>query len=123
RLLRKLLFCLKVKAQDAKIKKKSKALIRLRRLSTKYRTEKIYPTSVGEREENVKKNRYKDILPFDHSRVKLLLQTSNQDTDYINANFIKGVDEAEAYIATQGPLANTVVDFWRMIWEYNVSVG
>nr|XP_023672643.1 tyrosine-protein phosphatase non-receptor type 12-like [Paramormyrops kingsleyae] len=96
--------------------------MRLRRLSTKYRTEKIYPTSVGEREENVKKNRYKDILPFDHSRVKLLLQTSNQDTDYINANFIKGVDEAEAYIATQGPLANTVVDFWRMIWEYNVSV-
>uniref|UniRef100_A0A3B3S655 protein-tyrosine-phosphatase n=1 Tax=Paramormyrops kingsleyae TaxID=1676925 RepID=A0A3B3S655_9TELE len=95
--------------------------MRLRRLSTKYRTEKIYPTSVGEREENVKKNRYKDILPFDHSRVKLLLQTSNQDTDYINANFIKGVDEAEAYIATQGPLANTVVDFWRMIWEYNVS--
>lgn len=36
---------------------------RLRRLSTKYRTEKIYPTNVGEREENVKKNRYKDILP------------------------------------------------------------
>ncbi|XP_048886118.1 tyrosine-protein phosphatase non-receptor type 12-like isoform X1 [Brienomyrus brachyistius] len=96
--------------------------MRLRRLSTKYRTEKIYPTSVGEREENVKKNRYKDILPFDHSRVKLSLQTSNQDTDYINANFLKGVEEAEAYIATQGPLPNTVVDFWRMIWEYNVSV-
>lgn len=39
------------------------AFQRLRRLSTKYRTEKIYPTNVGEREENVKKNRYKDILP------------------------------------------------------------
>ncbi|KAM7367097.1 hypothetical protein PAMP_015021 [Pampus punctatissimus] len=62
---------------------------RLRRLSTKYRTEKIYPTNVGEREENVKKNRYKDILPFDHSRVKLTLKTTNQDTDYVNANFIK----------------------------------
>lgn len=36
---------------------------RLRRLSTKYRTEKIYPTNTGEKEENVKKNRYKDILP------------------------------------------------------------
>lgn len=36
---------------------------RLRRLSTKYRTEKIYPTATGEKEENVKKNRYKDILP------------------------------------------------------------
>uniref|UniRef100_A0A096M610 protein-tyrosine-phosphatase n=1 Tax=Poecilia formosa TaxID=48698 RepID=A0A096M610_POEFO len=95
---------------------------RLRRLSTKYRTEKIYPTNVGEREENVKKNRYKDILPFDHTRVKLTLKTTNQDTDYINANFIKGVDGPKAYIATQGPLPNTVIDFWRMNWEYNVAV-
>ncbi|KAM9327773.1 tyrosine-protein phosphatase non-receptor type 12-like isoform 2-T2 [Pholidichthys leucotaenia] len=96
--------------------------MRLRRLSTKYRTEKIYPTSVGEREENVKKNRYKDILPFDHSRVKLTLKTTNQDTDYINANFIKGMDGPETYIATQGPLPNTVIDFWRMNWEYGVAV-
>ncbi|XP_053093231.1 tyrosine-protein phosphatase non-receptor type 12 isoform X1 [Pangasianodon hypophthalmus] len=100
----------------------SSDFMRLRRLSTKYKTEKIYPTNVGEREENVKKNRYKDILPFDHSRVKVTLKTSNQDTDYINANFIKGVDGSEAYIATQGPLPNTVLDFWRMIWEYNVAV-
>ncbi|XP_061523537.1 tyrosine-protein phosphatase non-receptor type 12-like isoform X2 [Phycodurus eques] len=96
--------------------------MRLRRLSTKYRTEKIYPTDIGEREENVKKNRYKDILPFDHTRVKLTLKTTNQDTDYINANFIKGMDGPEAYIATQGALPNTVVDFWRMNWEYNVAV-
>uniref|UniRef100_A0A667WSQ2 Tyrosine-protein phosphatase non-receptor type 12 n=1 Tax=Myripristis murdjan TaxID=586833 RepID=A0A667WSQ2_9TELE len=96
--------------------------MRLRRLSTKYRTEKIYPTNIGEREENVKKNRYKDILPFDHSRVKLTLKTTNQDTDYINANFIKGMDGPEAYIATQGPLPNTVIDFWRMNWEYNIAV-
>uniref|UniRef100_A0A8P4KGF7 protein-tyrosine-phosphatase n=1 Tax=Dicentrarchus labrax TaxID=13489 RepID=A0A8P4KGF7_DICLA len=96
--------------------------MRLRRLSTKYRTEKIYPTNVGEREENVKKNRYKDILPFDHSRVKLTLKTTNQDTDYVNANFIKGIDGPEAYIATQGPLPNTVIDFWRMNWEYNVVI-
>uniref|UniRef100_H3DMG3 protein-tyrosine-phosphatase n=1 Tax=Tetraodon nigroviridis TaxID=99883 RepID=H3DMG3_TETNG len=96
--------------------------MRLRRLSTKYRTEKIYPTNAGEKEENVKKNRYKDILPFDHSRVKLGLKTSNQDADYINANFIKGMDGPETYIATQGPLPNTVIDFWRMNWEYNVAV-
>uniref|UniRef100_A0A4W4H074 Tyrosine-protein phosphatase non-receptor type 12 n=1 Tax=Electrophorus electricus TaxID=8005 RepID=A0A4W4H074_ELEEL len=96
--------------------------MRLRRLSTKYKTEKIYPTNIGEKEENVKKNRYKDILPFDHSRVKVTLKTSNQDTDYINANFIKGVDGPKAYIATQGPLPNTVIDFWRMNWEYNVVV-
>ncbi|XP_042593038.1 tyrosine-protein phosphatase non-receptor type 12-like isoform X2 [Cyprinus carpio] len=100
----------------------SSDFMRLRRLSTKYRTEKIYPTNVGEQEENVKRNRYKDILPFDHSRVKLTLKTSNQDTDYINANFIKGIGGPEAYIATQGPLPNTVLDFWRMIWEYKVMV-
>ncbi|XP_038834208.1 tyrosine-protein phosphatase non-receptor type 12 isoform X1 [Salvelinus namaycush] len=96
--------------------------MRLRRLSTKYRTEKIYPTNVGEQEENVKKNRYKDILPFDHTRVKLTLKTTNQDADYINASFIKGMDGPEAYIATQGPLTNTVIDFWRMNWEYSVAV-
>uniref|UniRef100_A0A8K9XGH2 protein-tyrosine-phosphatase n=1 Tax=Oncorhynchus mykiss TaxID=8022 RepID=A0A8K9XGH2_ONCMY len=95
---------------------------RLRRLSTKYRTEKIYPTNVGEQEGNVKKNRYKDILPFDHTRVKLTLKTTNQDADYINASFIKGMDGPEAYIATQGPLTNTVIDFWRMNWEYSVAV-
>uniref|UniRef100_A0A3P8RXA7 protein-tyrosine-phosphatase n=1 Tax=Amphiprion percula TaxID=161767 RepID=A0A3P8RXA7_AMPPE len=103
-------------------KQKNSKRCRLRRLSTKYRTEKIYPTNIGEREENVKKNRYKDILPFDHSRVKLALKITNQDTDYINANFIKGMDGPEAYIATQGPLPNTVIDFWRMNWEYNVAV-
>ncbi|GAB1289426.1 Tyrosine-protein phosphatase non-receptor type 12 [Apodemus speciosus] len=96
--------------------------MRLRRLSTKYRTEKIYPTATGEKEENVKKNRYKDILPFDHSRVKLTLKTPSQDSDYINANFIKGVYGPKAYVATQGPLANTVIDFWRMVWEYNVVI-
>ncbi|XP_053720192.1 tyrosine-protein phosphatase non-receptor type 12 isoform X2 [Synchiropus splendidus] len=96
--------------------------MRLRRLSTKYRTEKIYPTNEGEREENVKKNRYKDILPFDHTRVKLTLQTSTEDSDYINANFVKGVDGPESYIATQGPLPNTVLDFWRMNWQYNITV-
>ncbi|XP_051008057.1 tyrosine-protein phosphatase non-receptor type 12 [Acomys russatus] len=96
--------------------------MRLRRLSTKYRTEKIYPTATGEKEENVKKNRYKDILPFDHSRVKLTLKTPSQDSDYINANFIKGVYGPKAYVATQGPLANTVIDFWRMIWEYSVVI-
>lgn len=96
--------------------------MRLRRLSTKYRTEKIYPTSTGEKEENVKKNRYKDILPFDHSRVRLALKITPHESDYINANFIKGVHGPRAYIATQGPLANTVLDFWRMVWEYNIVI-
>ncbi|XP_038864109.1 tyrosine-protein phosphatase non-receptor type 22-like isoform X2 [Salvelinus namaycush] len=95
---------------------------RLKRQSTKYRTDKTYPTKVAEKQENVKKNRYKDIVPFDHSRVKLSLTTSKNDNDYINASFIKGVSGARAYIATQGPLPHTVLDFWRMLWEYNIEV-
>ncbi|XP_051735877.1 tyrosine-protein phosphatase non-receptor type 22 isoform X2 [Ctenopharyngodon idella] len=96
--------------------------LKLKRQSTKYRAEKTYPTTAADKQDNVKKNRYKDIVPFDHSRVKLSLVTSKHDTDYINASFIKGVLGSRAYIATQGPLPNTVLDFWRMLWEYNVQV-
>ncbi|XP_068275531.1 tyrosine-protein phosphatase non-receptor type 22 [Nyctibius grandis] len=96
--------------------------LKLKRQSTKYRSDKIYPTAASEQPENIKKNRYKDILPFDHSRVELSLITSDADSHYINANFIKGVYGPRAYIATQGPLPTTVVDFWRMIWEYEVLI-
>ncbi|NWI03774.1 PTN22 phosphatase, partial [Tichodroma muraria] len=96
--------------------------LKLKRQSTKYKSDKIYPTAASEQPENVKKNRYKDILPFDHSRVELSLITSDTDSHYINANFIKGVYGPRAYIATQGPLPTTVTDFWRMIWEYDVLV-
>ncbi|XP_063155894.1 tyrosine-protein phosphatase non-receptor type 22 [Candoia aspera] len=96
--------------------------LKLKRQSATYRAEKIYPTTVSERPENNNKNRYKDILPYDHSRVKLSFITSDKDSDYINANFIKGVYEPRTYIATQGPLSTTVVDFWRMIWEYKILI-
>ncbi|KAK2885547.1 hypothetical protein QQF64_021058 [Cirrhinus molitorella] len=96
--------------------------LKLKRQSTKYRAEKTYPTTAADKQDNVKKNRYKDIVPFDHSRVKLSLITSKHDNDYINASFIKGVLGTRAYIATQGPLPNSVLDFWRMLWEYNVQV-
>ncbi|KAK1801070.1 hypothetical protein P4O66_022777, partial [Electrophorus voltai] len=72
--------------------------------------------------ENVKKNRYKDILPYDQSRVILGPTTPEYNSDYINANFVKGAVESRIYIATQGPLSNTLVDFWRMIWQYDVRL-
>ncbi|XP_068589086.1 tyrosine-protein phosphatase non-receptor type 22 [Cebidichthys violaceus] len=95
---------------------------RLKSQSIKYRADKTYPTKTAEKQENNKKNRYKDIVPFDHTRVKLTLTTAKNDSEYINASFIKGVSGSSAYIATQGPLSHTVVDFLRMLWEYNVTV-
>uniref|UniRef100_A0A8B9WKC1 protein-tyrosine-phosphatase n=1 Tax=Bos mutus grunniens TaxID=30521 RepID=A0A8B9WKC1_BOSMU len=94
----------------------------LKRLSSKYKADKTYPTTVAERPKNIKKNRYKDILPYDHSLVELCMITSDEDSSYINANFIKGVYGPKTYIATQGPLPTTVLDFWRMIWEYSILI-
>ncbi|KAL1772581.1 hypothetical protein HispidOSU_025365 [Sigmodon hispidus] len=96
--------------------------LKLKRQSTRYKADETYPTTVAQRPKNIKKNRYKDILPYDHSLVELSLTTSSEDSSYINANFIKGVYGPRAYIATQGPLSTTVLDFWRMIWEYHVLV-
>uniref|UniRef100_A0A8C2WNW5 protein-tyrosine-phosphatase n=1 Tax=Cyclopterus lumpus TaxID=8103 RepID=A0A8C2WNW5_CYCLU len=96
--------------------------VRLKSQSIKYRTDKTYPTKTAEKQENNKKNRYKDIVPFDHTRVKLTLTTAKNDSEYINASFIKGVSGSRAYIATQGPLPHTVLDFLRMLWEYDIKV-
>nr|XP_015102977.1 tyrosine-protein phosphatase non-receptor type 22 isoform X1 [Vicugna pacos] len=111
-------------AQYKKINKEelAKEFLALKRQSTKYKADKTYPTTVAERPQNIKKNRYKDILPYDHSRVELSMITSDEDSSYINANFIKGVYGPKAYIATQGPLPTTLLDFWRMIWEYSVLI-
>ncbi|KAK9960546.1 hypothetical protein ABG768_008395 [Culter alburnus] len=63
--------------------------------------------------ENHNRNRYRDVSPYDHSRVRL----ENSENDYINASLIT-VDEAQRrYILTQGPLRNTCGHFWLMIWE------
>uniref|UniRef100_H2UAJ0 protein-tyrosine-phosphatase n=1 Tax=Takifugu rubripes TaxID=31033 RepID=H2UAJ0_TAKRU len=77
---------------------------------------------VGAIQENVKKNRYKDVLPYDQSRVVLSLPVADCDSDYINASFIQGATKNRSYIASQGPLSSTVTDFWRMIWQYDVKV-
>ncbi|XP_061428843.1 uncharacterized protein LOC133355528 isoform X2 [Lethenteron reissneri] len=95
---------------------------KLKRKSVKHRNDRSFPTAAGELPENSKKNRYKDILPFDYSRVVLSLQTDEATSDYINANFVQGLNGPRTYIATQGPLAHTVIDFWRMIWEYEIQV-
>ncbi|XP_062246983.1 tyrosine-protein phosphatase non-receptor type 18 isoform X3 [Platichthys flesus] len=79
-------------------------------------------TEAGARKENIKKNRYKDILPYDQTRVVLSLLTSDLDTDYINASLIEGATADKRYIASQAPLSSTVTDLWRMIWQHDVKV-
>lgn len=105
-------------------------------------TKHLHSRDVGNKPENKSKNRYKNILPFDHSRVILKDQTGG---DYINANYIdlakacqqnqmkqqagEQVDRIDSswehqkvYIATQGCLKDTIADFWRMVWQENSRV-
>ncbi|XP_063421578.1 tyrosine-protein phosphatase 1-like isoform X7 [Mytilus trossulus] len=70
---------------------------------------------------NIAKNRYRDISPYDQTRVILKGQT-----DYINANYVNmeipGSGIVNRYIAAQGPLPATCTDFWQMVWEQHTSL-
>ncbi|XP_053196600.1 tyrosine-protein phosphatase non-receptor type 11 [Scomber japonicus] len=97
----------------------------------------LYSRKEGQRAENKNKNRYKNILPFDHTRVCLNDGDLNEPgSDYINANIIMVVSAImpeldskcnttkgkKSYIATQGCLQNTISDFWRMVFQENSRV-
>ncbi|XP_063503363.1 tyrosine-protein phosphatase non-receptor type 18 isoform X9 [Pongo pygmaeus] len=119
--------------------------------SAAWKADGVCSTEAGSRPENVRKNRYKDVLPYDQTRVILSLLREEGHSDYINGNFIRvrvgvteggglgvargeqqnlssefglhqGVDGSLAYIATQGPLPHTLLDFWRLVWEFGVKV-
>ncbi|XP_032376926.1 tyrosine-protein phosphatase non-receptor type 11b isoform X1 [Etheostoma spectabile] len=95
----------------------------------------LYPRKEGQKPENKSKNRYKNILPFDTTRVELReIDPDVPGSDYINANYIRYIivqskheegrheDEGKVFIATQGCLQNTVVDFWKMVYQENTHV-
>ena len=74
-----------------------------------------YSCKVARLQENRSKNRYRDVSPYDHSRVKLIAGTN----DYINSSLIKMGKADRKYILTQGPLPETSGQFWQMVWEQN----
>ncbi|XP_014896664.1 tyrosine-protein phosphatase non-receptor type 1 [Poecilia latipinna] len=71
------------------------------------------PCKVAKFPENKTRNRYRDVSPFDHSRICLQLGPN----DYINASLITAEEAQRKYILTQGPLPSTCGHFWEMVWE------
>lgn len=76
--------------------------------------------NTARREENKDKNRYKDIIAYDHSRVHLDLIPGDPYSDYVNASYLDGYKREKAYTASQGPNKAVVKDFWRMVWQTNI---
>jgi tyrosine-protein phosphatase non-receptor type 9 len=80
--------------------------------------------NIFKEKENLQKNRYRDVFCLDESRVKLRSDEVNDFyfSDYIHANYVDGYRQKNAYISTQGPLDETLKDFWQMIWQETILV-
>uniref|UniRef100_A0A1I8JH30 Tyrosine-protein phosphatase domain-containing protein n=1 Tax=Macrostomum lignano TaxID=282301 RepID=A0A1I8JH30_9PLAT len=81
------------------------------------REQKDFSLNVATADCNRAKNRYTDILPYDHTR-----DLATLPDDYINANYIKGLDREREFIASQGPIQGTIDDHWRMIYQHKVTL-
>lgn len=79
-----------------------------------------FSCDTGKLSVNCEKNRVQTILPYDHSRVILRRNMGTSD-DYINANYISGAERKNEYIATQGPLKTTIVEFWEMVCQDQIQ--
>ncbi|XP_042869505.1 tyrosine-protein phosphatase 69D-like isoform X2 [Penaeus japonicus] len=77
--------------------------------------------AIATSEENKPKNRYDFLLPYDNNRVILAPLPTKPSSTYINASFVTGYDLAESFIVTQDPMDNTVADFWRMVFDQEVT--
>uniref|UniRef100_A0A5S6QYC8 protein-tyrosine-phosphatase n=1 Tax=Trichuris muris TaxID=70415 RepID=A0A5S6QYC8_TRIMR len=94
--------------------------LKIRLESDDFREMSDFTCDAGGAMENLIKNRYRDVLPYDFNRVKLRLSGSSS-SDYINASYINGCDGRVGYIATQGPLEHTVDAFWSMVAHSRVK--
>ncbi|XP_055320351.1 receptor-type tyrosine-protein phosphatase U isoform X2 [Sitodiplosis mosellana] len=73
------------------------------------------------RKNNEQKNQNQKCIPYDYNRVVLDKIDGVPDSDYINASYVDSLLKPNAYVVTQGPTEETVNDFWRMVWQENVS--
>ncbi|XP_060478202.2 tyrosine-protein phosphatase non-receptor type 11-like isoform X2 [Panthera onca] len=109
---------------------KSGVVVHLKQMLQQQECQLLYPRKEGQRLENKAKNRYKNILPFDTTRVTLHdVDDSVPGANYINANYIRsdpeekpGHGQGKVYIATQGCLQTTVAAFWAMVHQENTRV-
>ncbi|XP_028968675.1 tyrosine-protein phosphatase 99A [Galendromus occidentalis] len=71
---------------------------------------------------NKPKNRSLNLLPIEHFRVHITAKPGQEGSDYINATFVQGFRRLREYVLTQHPLADTIADFWQMVWDHNMKV-
>ncbi|XP_051875694.1 receptor-type tyrosine-protein phosphatase alpha-like isoform X2 [Pristis pectinata] len=93
-------------------------------LTKEYKNLSNYPLhacTVAKEPHNASKNRFLTILPYDNSRVVLKGNSGDKD-GFINASYVDGYRKQNYYIATQGPLTETITDFWQMVWQENCTI-
>nr|XP_006813558.1 PREDICTED: receptor-type tyrosine-protein phosphatase mu-like [Saccoglossus kowalevskii] len=109
----------KLQTVDRKTKK-SQLQVQWENLGKVSRKPRADECEVGKLEENSDKNRFNNILPFDRRRLRLMTPVYDDEfsTDYINASFVSAYTVKESFMVTQMPLPNTIVDLWRMVYDY-----
>ncbi|XP_053959223.1 receptor-type tyrosine-protein phosphatase kappa [Anastrepha ludens] len=73
------------------------------------------------RKNNHEKNQNPKCIPYDYNRVVLKKSSFVRDSDYINASYVDSLLKPNAYIVSQGPVEETVNEFWQMVWQENIS--
>ncbi|KAJ7451163.1 hypothetical protein FB451DRAFT_1526204, partial [Mycena latifolia] len=82
-----------------------------------------FPFSITAGVEKGSKNRYRNIWPFEHARVRLHERKRGEEhDDYVNASYVQPLGTTRRYIATQGPLEATFADFWTLVWQQNTHL-